>query len=236
MTRRRPEFQFRVARCPQLQQVVIAAVVQVEADDGLRVTAVEALGQPKNRRQRAHDAPFAAAQIAEADMPALRRRLAMIARGERDDFNLVGLEAGQIAVLDQIVRVFVVSLVADMHSGVVKDCGIFEPFALAIGQAVNCAGLIEERDREPRDLLRMFGPVVAALRQLEHAPAPHVRIAVRLRNLLPMPRNVVEHQTFAQRQVAQGELGRAQPPQDFVHQNGPGDREVGAARLEAGDP
>src|SRR5437899_4252050 len=108
MTRRRPEFQFRVARCPQLQQVVIAAVVQVEADDGLRVTAVEALGQPKNRRQRAHDAPFAAAQIAEADMPALRRRLAMIARGERDDFNLVGLEAAQIAVLDQVVRVFVV--------------------------------------------------------------------------------------------------------------------------------
>src|SRR5260221_7608200 len=54
MTRCRPEFQFRIPRSPQLEQVVVATVVQFEADDGLCVTAVEALCQPKNRRQRAH--------------------------------------------------------------------------------------------------------------------------------------------------------------------------------------
>src|SRR5256885_9456763 len=59
---------------------------------------------------------------------------------------------------DQIVGMFVVSLVADVDAGVVKDCGIFEPLALAIGEAVNGAGLIEERDGKPRDLLRVFGP------------------------------------------------------------------------------
>src|SRR5476649_1238462 len=41
MPRGRPELQLRVARRPQLQEVVVAAVVELEAADRLRVTAVE---------------------------------------------------------------------------------------------------------------------------------------------------------------------------------------------------
>src|SRR2546425_4259058 len=44
---RRPELELRVARRPDLQQPIIAAIVKVEGGDGLRVAAIEALGQPE---------------------------------------------------------------------------------------------------------------------------------------------------------------------------------------------
>jgi hypothetical protein len=35
MSRRRPELQLRIARRPQLEQDVVAAIVQLDTDDGL---------------------------------------------------------------------------------------------------------------------------------------------------------------------------------------------------------
>src|SRR3954471_21978273 len=52
-----PELQLRVAGRAQLQQIVVAAVVELEPVDRLRVAAVEAFGQPQNRGQRPHRAP-----------------------------------------------------------------------------------------------------------------------------------------------------------------------------------
>ena len=91
----------------------------------------------------------------------------MIARDERDHLDLLGLEAAQVAVLDQVVRVLVVPLVADVDADVVQERRVLEPLALAIGQAVHAARLIEERQRQPRDLLRVLGPVAAPLGQLD---------------------------------------------------------------------
>src|SRR3954469_17504989 len=48
VTRRCPELQLRVAIRAQLQQSVVAAIVQLEARDRLRVAAVEALGKPQH--------------------------------------------------------------------------------------------------------------------------------------------------------------------------------------------
>jgi len=93
---------------------------------------------------------------------------------------------------------FVMPLVTDMHTDIVKDCGVFQPFAFAIGHAVNAAGLIEQGDRQPRHLLRVFGPVIAAFGKLEHAAAADVGIAIRLGDLLAMPCDVVEYQPFTQ--------------------------------------
>ena len=45
-----PEFQLRIAGGAQLQQVVVAAVVDLEAGNTLRVAAIEALGEPQHRR------------------------------------------------------------------------------------------------------------------------------------------------------------------------------------------
>ena len=77
----------------------------------------------------------------------------MIARDERDCFDFVGLEAAQIAVLDEVVRMFVMPRVTDVDADVVQDRGVLEPLALAIGQAVNCAGLVEEDGGQPSDVL-----------------------------------------------------------------------------------
>lgn len=68
-----PEFQLRVARRPQLQQVVVSAVVKLDAVDDLRVTAIQAFGEPQDRRERADRAPRPAPEIAEAVVTALGR-------------------------------------------------------------------------------------------------------------------------------------------------------------------
>ena len=147
MPRGGPQLQLRVARRPQLQQIVVAAVVELEVRDRLRVAAIEALGQPQDRRERANGAPRAPAQAAEAVVLPLRRRLAVIPRDEADRLDFVRLEAAQIAVLDQVVRVLVMPLVADVHADVVQDRRVLEPLALAIGEPVDRARLIEERHR-----------------------------------------------------------------------------------------
>ena len=57
---------------------------------------------------------------------------------------------------------------------------VFEPLALAIAEPVDAARLIEDAQRQPRDLLRVLGPVAAALAELDDAAAPDVGIALDL--------------------------------------------------------
>ena len=196
--RRGPELQLRVACRAQLQQVVVAAIVELEAGDGLRVTPIQALREPQNRGKRADDAPGPAGQPREPLVLALGRGLPMVAGDEGDRLDLVGLEAAQIAVLHEVIRVFVMALVADMDADVVEDRGVLEPFPLAIGQPVNGARLVEQAGGDSRDLLRVFRPVVAALGQLEHAAPADVRIAIGLRDFLAVPRDVIEDEAFPQ--------------------------------------
>ena len=230
--RRGPELQLGVARRAQLQQVVVAAVVDLEAGDALCVAAVEALRQPQNGRQRADGAARAARQLLEALVAALRRPLPMVAGDQRDRLDLLGLEPAQVAVLHQVVRVLVVSLVADQHADVVQNRRVLEPLALAIGEAVNRARLVEQADGETRDVLRVIGPVLAAVGELEHAPAADVGVAVGLRDFLAVARDVIEHESFAQRQVAERDFVGAEASQELVEQDRARDHEVRAPRLE----
>jgi hypothetical protein len=140
----RPEFQFGVPRGAELEQSVLSAVVQLDAGDGLGVAAIEALRQAQHRRQRPYDPPALPGQLCEPDMAALRRGVPVIARDEREDLDLSWLEAAQVAVANQVVRVFVVPLVADVHADVVEQCRVLEPLAFAIGQGVRAARLFEQ--------------------------------------------------------------------------------------------
>jgi hypothetical protein len=114
-----PELQLGVARRAQLQQVVVAAVVDLDAGDALCVAAVEAFRETQNGRQRADRPSRAARQLLEALVAALRRPQPMVTRDERDRLDLLGLEPAKIAVFDQVIRMLVVSLVADEHTDVV---------------------------------------------------------------------------------------------------------------------
>src|SRR5262245_3744401 len=107
VTHRRPELEFGVACRPQLEQDVIAAIVQLDADDGLRMTAIEVFCQAQHCRKRPDGAPPFAFEISEALVPAIGNRAAVVPCDQRDDFDLFGLEATQIAVANQIVRVLV---------------------------------------------------------------------------------------------------------------------------------
>src|SRR5260221_7519983 len=52
LTRGRPELELRVAARPHLQQSVLAAIVQLDPREALRVAAVQIFGQPQNRGER----------------------------------------------------------------------------------------------------------------------------------------------------------------------------------------
>jgi hypothetical protein len=141
----RPELQLRVARGPELQQHVFAAVVKFDPGDGLRMAAIEILGQAQHRGERAHGAAPPAAQVAEALVPPARHATPMIPRNEGDCFDLVRLEPPQIVVPDEIVRMFMMPLVADVHADVVEQRRVLEPFAFAIRQSVDAARVVEQR-------------------------------------------------------------------------------------------
>src|SRR5262249_27255783 len=116
-----PELQFRVAPGADLQQVVLAPVAQIEAGDRLRVASVKALREPENRGERLHDCTPLSGQIAKSVVTRFRYRSPMIPRDERHRLDLVGLESAEIAVLDQVVGVFVVAFVADVYPDIVQD-------------------------------------------------------------------------------------------------------------------
>jgi hypothetical protein len=197
------------------------------------MAAIEAFREPENRRERPDGPAAFAAELAILLMPAFRRRLPVIPGHQRDDLDLLRIEAAQISILDQIVRMLVMALVADVDADVMQQGGIFEPFTLAVGEAVDDARLVEQGNREPRHLLRVLRPVVAPLGELEHAPSPYVRIPVGLRDLLPVAPDVVEDQTLAERQITERDVRRTEPAQNRVQQDAARDGKVGAPRLEA---
>ena len=89
-----------------------------------------------------------------------------------------------------------------------------------------------QKRSQPRHLLRVLRPVIAALAQLEDAAPPDIRIAIGLRDLLPVSRDVVEDESFAKRQIAERDLVRAEPSQNLVEQDRARNREIGASRLQ----
>ena len=77
----------------------------------MRVAAVEAFSQAENGGKGANGSPVPAAETGVLVVVTVGRRSPVIPRDEGDGVDLVGLEAAQVAVLDQVVGVFVVTLV-----------------------------------------------------------------------------------------------------------------------------
>jgi hypothetical protein len=148
-----PDLQLHIARRAQPHQVVVAAIVEFQAGDRLCVAAIEALRQAQDGGERANRGPRPPSQLAEALMLSLRRRLTMIAGDESNRLDLIGFESAEVAVLHEIVRMLVMALVTDVHADVVQNGGVLQPFPLAIGQPVDRTRLIEQRHRQPRDML-----------------------------------------------------------------------------------
>ena len=106
-----PQLELRVAARTHLEQRVVASIVELESGDDLGVAAVEALGQAENRGKGPDSSPPAAAEIGVLVVTTVGRRSPVIPRHERDRVYFLWVEAAQVAVLDQVIRVFVVTLV-----------------------------------------------------------------------------------------------------------------------------
>ena len=162
----------------------------------------------------------------------LRRGLAMVAGDERDDLDLLGIEAAQTAVLDQVVRVLVVALVADVRADVVQERAELEPLALARAEAVRVARRVEERQRQPRDLLRVRRQSSCTARRARSRCGAGRRDSARPSGCARVALDVVEHQALAQREVAERDLLGAEPFEQRVDEHDAGRRQVGAPRIE----
>ena len=99
------------------------------------------------------------------------RRLAVIAHRLRQRLDLVGGEALQIGVLDEVRRVLVVLGGGDVEADVVEQRGELEQLAVGVGQAVQRAQAAEEIERQARDVLGVRLVGVAAARQAHDASA-----------------------------------------------------------------
>ncbi len=122
-----------------------------------------------------------------------------------------------------------------MAADVMHQRCVFEPFALAVGEAVHRACLIEEREGETDDLIGMLGVVAAPLCEFERAPSTDIRDAVDLRDLTTIAANVVENQPFAQRQVTERQFLRVEAPKNRIEQNRARWDKVRASRVESGN-
>jgi hypothetical protein len=151
-----PQFQLRVAVGAQPCEVVVAAREEIDAGKRLRVTAIQAFGQSHDGRQHTDSRAKCAVEIAVAFVRFLRSRLTVVSRDKRDDLDFLRIEAPQISILDQIVGVAMMAVIADVYANVVQERRIFQPFTLAIAQAVNATRLIEDAEGQPRDLLRVL--------------------------------------------------------------------------------
>jgi len=191
-----PELELGVAGRSHLQDGIVAAIGQPDAGDGLGVTAIETLREPEKGGERADDASARTTEVRIARVTPARRRAPVVAGDQRDGLDLVRFEPAQLAVLDQVVSVFVVLVVGDVHADVMQQRGVFEPLPFVIGQPMHCARLVEQADRQSRDLVGVLGGVAATLSQLDDTSQPHVGVAIGLRDLLSVPIDVIEDEAF----------------------------------------
>jgi hypothetical protein len=127
----------------------------------------------------------------------------------------------------------VVAFIADVDADVVQQRPVLQPFPLPLAELVDPARLIEERQRELRDVPRVLGPLSAPLSQFDDAAPSDVGVALDLSNPRRVAVDVVEHESLAEREVAQRELFSAKTAEQRVEENRATDRDVGAPGIEA---
>src|SRR5262245_66639552 len=99
--------------------------------------AIESLGEAEKRAQHHDRMTRCLVEILVAVVIGLWCRATMVPGDERDDVDLFRFEAAEVAVLDQVIRVAVVTLIADVVADVVKQRRVFEPLTPPSAGPVN---------------------------------------------------------------------------------------------------
>ena len=234
MTAGRPDLELGVPARVQPQAQARVGVRRGDRRHHLRVTALEAFGQPDERAEHLDGVPAISRQVAIAVVRLLRRALPVIPRDERHHFDLFGVEPAKVAMFDHVVPVLVMVLIADVNADVMEERRVLQPLTLAAAQLVPFPRRVEEPEREPRHLLGVRRAVSASLGQLHHAAAAHVRIALGGADVRGVPADVIEDEPFPQRVVAQRDLRRPEVVEQGVEQHGADAGQIRAPRIEAG--
>ena len=171
--------------------------------DELVLAAVERLGDARDGRQPAQLLARRLAQHVVLAVALARLLLAVIARHVGDEIDLVGIEAPDVAVADDVRRVHGVLVVADDVADVVEERGVLEQAPRLLAQAVAVGQPVEERERQLGHVARVR-PVLAELgEQAQHAAALQVVDADELLDLLAVAGHVVGDQPLAHARVGE---------------------------------
>jgi len=219
VTMRRPEFQLGVARRLEPDYVLVALRDDVERGHNLGVAPIETFGQAQHRRQRSHGAAQPALQHRVSLVRFLGRRLTMIACEQSNNLDFLWIEAAELAVLDQVIRMPVVPFVADVDAGVVQQRSVFEPLAFTVAQSVHRSCLVENGQCQLRNVARMCRVVPAPLPELDNTAPADVRVTLDLADRRRVAMDVVEDQPFTERQITQRDVVGAQASQHAVQQH-----------------
>jgi len=141
----RPSLEFGILVGLEADRDDLALGPDVHVADDLGVAAVEPLGQAHEGAEESNRGALGLVEILVAFVTLLWRGLAVIARDERDDADLLRVEAAEAAVLDQIVRMPMMPLIADVQADVVEQRAVLEPVTLALAESVPGTRGIEER-------------------------------------------------------------------------------------------
>ena len=117
---RGPELQLGIARRAKFDEKFLAAVLQLHGADGLRMAPVQGFGQPQDRGQVPDRVAQLGPQRREFLVRFFRRRLAVVTGDQRNHGDLFRLEPAQIPILHQVVRMLVMSRIADVGADVVQ--------------------------------------------------------------------------------------------------------------------
>jgi hypothetical protein len=123
---RRPEFELSFVGGAEPCEIVVPARIEIDSRNGLRVAPVQTLGQSHHGGQLLDHALQLGRQGTEPFVCVLRRRLPMVAGDERNDLDFARLEATEVAMLDQVVGMAVMTLVTDVHANIVQQRAVLE--------------------------------------------------------------------------------------------------------------
>ena len=161
------------------------------------------LSRPSAMRRRAASFSTTGRRYGSSAPPVLVRLLGptpLVVAGQRSEhLDLLGREAGQVAVRDQVVRVLLVLGVADIAADVVEKRAVLQPLALGCRKLVEGVRLVEELERQPRHVGRMEHLRVASPQEAVDAAGPHVPVES---TPLALAGHVVEEDPLPQPAVA----------------------------------
>ena len=195
------------------------------------VAAVEAFGHTQQHAEHLHDPLGVVVELRKLLALPSRQCLAVEQRRRGDDVDFGLIEAEQLRVLDEIVRVHAMVGKREKRADVVEHRGVFEQFAFPAAELVQLhrRGGVEEFERQTHDLAGVGLVEAAGPAELEHAAFTE-RVAVH--DAARPARHVVDRQAVAEAPIRRPDLLDPQVLPQRVEHGRTGDDDVGARRVE----